>query len=119
MSDKKTKRKHTASLRRKTATMVFIISILLSVFAVVISIGSYSYKINQHYKDLAYDLAETAASQMSADDIVRYDNEVKKIGTYDDDKYWEDEAYKKEYDKKADALKDEKYQHMLKTLFDF
>ncbi len=119
MSDKKTKRKHTASLRRKTATMVFIISILLSVFAVVISIGSYSYMINQHYKDLAYDLAETAASQMSADDIVRYYNEVKKIGTYDDDKYWEDEAYKKEYDKKADALKDEKYQHMLKTLFDF
>ena len=115
---KKRKRKN-ISLRKKSVTVVLIASIVLSLIAVIISGGFYAYSTFNHYKELAEQLADTAASQLSAKDIVRYYDEVKLIGDYDDDKYWSDDAYRADYDKKANALKDEKYKQMLNTLFVF
>ena len=113
---KKRKRKN-ISLRKKSVTVVLIASIVLSLIAVIISGGFYAYSTFNHYKELAEQLADTAASQLSAKDIVRYYDEVKLIGDYDDDKYWSDDAYRADYDKKANALKDEKFKQMLNTLF--
>ena len=111
----KTKQK---SLRKKAVSVVLVGALILSFIAVLISGAFYSYNIFDHYKLLAEQLADTAASEMDANEIVRYYNEVKALG-YDDEKYNNDEAYQAEYDKKANALKDEKYQQMLDTLFIF
>lgn len=45
-------------------------------------------------------------------------NEAKQIGEYDEEKYWGDEAYRAEYNAKADAIKDDAYNEMLDMLFD-
>ena len=111
--------KRTKSLRNKSVTVVLIGAAVLSIIAVFISGSFYSYNMFSHYKMLAEQLADTAAYEMSAEDIVRYYDEVKNILPFDEDKYYSDEAYKAEYDKQANALKDEKYQQMLDTLFIF
>jgi sigma-B regulation protein RsbU (phosphoserine phosphatase) len=74
--------------------------------------------MDSHYKTLTSNLAKTAASQLNAEDLLRYYSAVKQIGAYDDDRYWGDEAYRAEYDAKADALKDERYYELLNTLFE-
>ena len=112
---KKSKNK---SLRKKTVSVVLAAAAILSILAVSISAAFYGYNMFSHYKLLAEQLADTAALEMSAEDIVRYYNEIKAIG-YDDEKYNSDEAYRARYDEQANALKDEKYQQMLNTLFIF
>ena len=112
-------KKKVVSLRKKSVTVVLAAAVILSFLAVSISGIYYSFSMFNHYKKLAEQLADTAAAQMSADDIVRYYNEVKTIGDFDEDKYWNDEAYRAEYDKKANALKDEKYKQMLNNLYIF
>ena len=109
--------KKTKSLRNKTVTVVLVGAMVLSVIAVIISGAFYSYNIFNHYKKLAEQLADTAAYEMSAEDIVRYYNKVKEIEPYDEDRYYSDEAYKVAYDEQANSIKDEKYQQMLDTLF--
>ncbi|MBE6741712.1 MAG: hypothetical protein E7570_05335 [Ruminococcaceae bacterium] len=106
------------SLRKKAVSVVLIAAAIFSVIAVSISAVFYGYNMFSHYKLLAEQLADTAASEMSAEDIVYYYNEAKALG-YDDDKYNNDEAYRKQYDEKANALKDETYEEMLNTLFIF
>ncbi|MBR6392284.1 MAG: PP2C family protein-serine/threonine phosphatase [Eubacterium sp.] len=119
MAKEKSREKRVVSLRTKTLTLVLLASIILSLVAVLISGITYGSTMYKHYKDLAEQLADTAAYQLSADDIVRYYNEVKKIGEFDEEKYESDKLYRTEYDKKAEALKDEKYNKMLNTLFIF
>ena len=116
--NKKTK-KAKSSLRNKAVSVVLIGATIISVIAVFISGSFYGYNMFNHYKKLAEQLADTAACEMSAEDIIRYYNEVKEIGPYDEDKYYSDEAYRAEYDKQVNALKDETYQQMLNTLFIF
>ena len=119
MANKKTKRKNRiVSLRFKSIAIILVFAIVLSVIAITISYNVYSNTMDEQYKRLSSNLAKTAASQLSAEDLERYYEEVKKIGTYDDEKYWGDEAYKAAYDAKADAIKDAKYYEMLDTLFE-
>ena len=107
------------SIRKKSVSVVLFATILLSAITVSISGIFYTYNMFDHYKLLAEQLADTSASLMSAEDIVRYYNEVKKIEPYDDDKYNSDEAYRLAFDEQVNAIKDEKYQQMLDTLFIF
>ena len=112
-------KKKSTSLRKKSVSVVLFATIIISLITVSVSGIFYSYNIFEHYKRLSEQLADTAASLMSAQDIVRYYNEVKKIGPYDDEKYNSDEAYRLAYDEEVNAIKDEKYQQMLDTLFVF
>ena len=114
----KKRKNRVLSLRFKSIAMILIAAVILSVISVTISYYVYSDSMDKHYMALSSNLAKTVASQLSAEDLERYYNEVKKIGAYDDDKYWDDEAYKAAYDAKADAIKDEKYYAMLDMLFD-
>ncbi len=116
---KKSKNRKNISLRKKAISLVLFAATLLSLITVSVSGIFYSFNMFDHYKLLAEQLADTAASMMSAEDITRYYNEVKQIGPYDDDKYNNDESYREAYDKKVNALKDEEYQQMLDTLFTF
>ena len=119
MKDEKSKKKKTVSLRKKSVSVVLLATVVISLITVSVSGIFYTKHIFEHYKSLAEQLADTAASMMSAEDISRYYSEVKQITPYDDDKYNNDEAYRAAYDKQANALKDEKYQQMLETLFVF
>ena len=118
MAKKRKKRNRVVSLRFKTVAVIFFAALVLTVIAVTISYRSYSKTMDDHYKTLASNLAKTAATQLDTDALLRYYDEVKKIGVYDEDKYWEDEEYKAEYDAKADAIKDDAYYEMLDMLFD-
>ena len=119
MAKREKKRKNRiASLRFKAVIVILISAIILAVIPLTISYNTYSATMEHHYKDLASNLAKTAATQLDADALTRYYEEVKTIGEYNDDKYWNDEAYRAEYDKKADAIKDEEYYEMLDMLFD-
>ncbi len=118
MEKKRNKRNRVASLRIKTVAVIFFAALVLTVIAVTISYRSYSKTMDDHYKTLASNLAKTAASQLDTDALLRYYDEVKKIGVYDEDRYWDDEEYRAEYDKKADAIKDDAYGEMLDMLFD-
>jgi len=115
----KNKKRKVTSLRKKSVTVVLIAALVLAVIAVTISGAFYSYNMFGHYKQLAEQLADTSASLMSAEDIKHYYTEVKKLEPYDDEKYNSDEAYRKEYDEKVNAIKDDKYQEMLDILFTF
>ncbi|MBQ9879820.1 MAG: hypothetical protein IJM45_05230, partial [Clostridia bacterium] len=112
------KKNRVASLRLKTVVVIVLATLILSALAVTISYRVYSDTMDNHYITLTSNLAKTAASQLDAGDLMRYYDAVKQIGTYDDERYWNDEAYRAEYDAKADALKDERYYEMLDTLFD-
>ena len=114
----KVKKNRIISLRFKTIAVILIAAIILSSIAVTISYHVYSNTMDNHYKTLATNLAQTAATQLDTDALQRYYDEVKQIGEYDDDLYWEDEEYRAEYDAKAEAIKDEQYFEMLDTLFD-
>ncbi len=118
MTKEKQRKNRIVSLRFKTVAVILIAAIVLSAIAVIVSYNVYSTTMDRHYKTLASNLAKTAATQLNAEDLLRYYEEVKKIGTYDDDKYWNDEAYRASYDQKAEAIKDEQYQRMLATLFE-
>ena len=117
---KKTKQKQTrlVSLRFKTVVVIIFTSLILSAIAVTISYNVYSTTMDDHYKKLTSNLAKTAASQLDADDLLRYYDAVKQIGTYDEQKYRSDEKYRADYDAKAEDIKDDEYYRMLDTLFD-
>ncbi len=112
------KKKRLISLRFKTVAMILVIAIVLSVVAVTISYQRYSSAMDKHYKTLASNLATTAVTQLDADALLYYYNEVKKIGAFDNDRYVSDVTYQAEFDVKAESLKDDKYYEMLDTLFD-
>ena len=119
MADKEKKMKNRiVSLRLKAIAVVLVAAVVLSVIAVTISYNVYSSTIDEHFKTLASNLAKTAVTQLDTDDLLRYYDEIKKAGSYDDEKYGNDEKYKAEYDKKAEAVKDEEYYKTLDTLFD-
>ena len=127
MAAKKSKKKfRVVSLRFKTVVVIILAALILSAIAVTISYRVYSTTMDEHYKTLASNLAKTAASQLDPDDLNRYYEEVKAIGEYDALKYegdYEngikpDAAYVAEYDAKADAIKDERYNEMLDVLFE-
>ncbi len=115
---KKKRRNRIASLRFKTVAVILIAAVILSAIAVTISYKVYSNTMDNHYKTVASNLAKTAGTQLDTDALLRYYSEIKKLEPYDDDKYWDDEEYRAQYDEKADALKDEAYYQMLDTLFD-
>nr|MCR5207001.1 PP2C family protein-serine/threonine phosphatase [Eubacterium sp.] len=115
---KKESNKKVISLRKKSVRLVLVATIMLSFIAVTISGAYYTVKMFDHYKALTVQLADTAASMLSAEDIVRYYNGVKNV-EFDEDKYYSDDAYRKEYDKKVEAVKDDNYRDMLNTLYLF
>ena len=115
---KKTKRYRVISLRVKTVAVIILAALVLSAISVTISYRVYSTTMDEHYKAVTTNLARTAATQLDPAALLRYYDEARLIGTYDDDRYENDEAYRAEYDAKAEAIKDEEYQRMLDILFD-
>ena len=118
MSKPKNRKKRRASLRVKTIAVVVLTALVLTVISVAISYRQYSTTMFEHYKRLTSNLAKTAATQLSAEDLMRYYDAVRQIGAYDDERYENDEAYRAEYDEQAEAIKDARYYEMLDILFD-
>ena len=106
------------SLRFKAVAIILVFAVVLSAIAIAISYNYYSKTMFNHYEELASNVAKSVAVQLDSDELLRYYNEVKKVGVYDDEKYENDEAYRAEYDKKVNALKDESYNKTLNFLFD-
>lgn len=115
---KKTKRYRVISLRVKTVAVIILAALVLSAISVTISYRVYSTTMDEHYKAVTTNLARTAATQLDPAALLRYYDEARQIGTYDDDRYENDGAYRADYDAKAEAIKDEEYQRMLDILFD-
>ena len=107
------------SLRLKTVAAIIVAAFVLSFVSVTVSYHVYSSTMDDHYKMLASNLAKTVASMLNPDDLLRYYSEAKAIGAYDDEKYWNDEAYRADFDAQADAIKDANYYETLDTLFKF
>ena len=119
LSEKAHKRNYRLlSLRLKAVLMIVLAAIILSIIAIAISYRVYSRTMDGHYMTLTSNLAKTAASQLSAEDLARYYEEVKEIGEYDDDKYENDDTYRARYDAQADSLKDDRYLEMQDVLLD-
>ena len=118
MNQSKKRKNRVISLRFKTVAVIIFAALILSAIAVTISYNVYSDTMDDHYKTLTSNLAKTAASQLDPEALVRYYNEVKQIGEYDEEKYQNDENYRAGYDAKANALKDDDYLRMLNILFD-
>lgn len=118
MSKSNKKKSRLVSLRFKTVAVIIFTALVLTTIAVTISYRVYSSTMDNHYKTLSSNLAKTAASQLDAEALLRYYDAVKQIGEYDDAKYWSDVSYKDEYDRKANAIKDDLYYEMLDVLFD-
>ena len=118
MTQRKKRKNRVASLQVKTVATIIIAALILSFIVITISYRVYSSTMDTHYKTLTSNLAKTAASQLSAEDLLRYYDAVKRVGVYDDDQYWSDEEYRAEYDAKADAIKDDRYYELLDTLFE-
>ena len=118
MSEPRTRKNRLVSLRFKSVMSIVLTALILSVIAVTVSYHVYSTTMDDHYKTLTSNLAKTAASQLEAADLLRYYEEVKAIGEYDDNRYNTDEAYRKDYDLKAEALKDDRYMEMMHVLYE-
>ncbi len=117
MKSRMKKKYRLVSLRLKSVAVMVLAALLLSVISITLSYRTYKSTMDEHYKTLTSHLAKTAASELNAEDLLRYYNAVKQIGEYDEDKYQNDPEYRADYDAKADALKDERYEKMLATLF--
>ncbi len=78
------KRKFRPSLRLKTILMLIIIVSLVASISIVISYNAYANTMDNHYKTLASNIANTAASLMDADSIEKYADTLET-----DDKYFE------------------------------
>ena len=118
MSQTEKRQYRVVSLQFKTVAVIVVAALILSSIVVTISYRVYSSAMDSHYKTLTSNLAKTAVSQLSAEDLLRYYSAVKQIGAYDEESYQNNEAYRAAYDAKADAIKDERYYEMLDTLFD-
>ncbi len=114
----KKKKNRLISLRLKTVLTIILAALILSVIAVTISYRVYSTTMDEHYKTVTSNLAKTAATQLSAEDLLRYYDAVREIGPFDEDRYENDAAYRADYDAKADAVKDPRYYELLDILFD-
>ena len=117
MSTKKRKNR-ILSLRTKTVAMIVFAVLVLSLISVAISYRAYSSTMDEQYKTLTSNLAKTVASQLDAEDLMRYYDAVRQIGAYDDDRYQNDPDYRADYDAKADAVKDARYEEIMDMLFD-
>lgn len=60
------------SLRIKTVTAIVLMSLLISAAAIILSYLTYARTMDDHYKDLAVNLAYTAAAMVDADRVQRY-----------------------------------------------
>lgn len=114
----KNKKNRLVSVRVKLVSLMVAASLILSIALAAISYRVYKTTMDGHYKMLTSNLAKTAASQLDADALMYYYDAVKQIGEYDEERYQNDEAYRTDYDTKADAIKDEHYDRMLNTLFE-
>ncbi|MCR5782765.1 MAG: PP2C family protein-serine/threonine phosphatase [Clostridia bacterium] len=117
MSETK-KKQRVASLRTKSVLIIVAASAILSAILVSISYHTYASTMDDHYRKLTSDLAKTAASQLDADELMRYYNEAKQLGEFDADRYKNDGKYRADFDARADALKDAEYERMMDILRD-
>ena len=101
---KKTKRYRVISLRVKTVAVIILAALVLSAISVTISYRVYSTTMDEHYKAVTTNLARTAATQLDPAALLRYYDEARQIGTYDDDRYENDGADRADYDAKAEAI---------------
>ena len=115
---KRKKQYRVISLRLKTVAVIVLAALILSAISVTISYNVYSSTMDEHYKTVTTNLARTAATQLDPDALLRYYDEARQLGTYDDDRYKNDEAYRADYDAGAEAIKDGEYNRMLEILFD-
>ena len=78
------------SLRFKAVAIILVFAVVLSAIAIAISYNYYSKTMFNHYEELASNVAKSVAVQLDSDELLRYYNEVKKVGVYDDEKYEND-----------------------------
>ena len=115
---RKKRKNRVVSLRFKIVAGIVLAELVLSAVAIAVGYEAYSSDMNDHYIALSSGLANTAASQLDADEILHYYEEIKKAGEFDAEKYENDEGYRADFDAKADAIKDEDYYKMLGVLRD-
>ncbi len=71
------------SLRTKTLALVIVIVLLLSATVITISYGVYTRTMDEHYRNIASNIAKTAASQMDGDRMAWYAKTLQKDEAYD------------------------------------
>lgn len=104
------------SLKIKTSLMVAFVALALTCTSVIISYRVYSDTMDGHYKTLAMNIAQTAASIVDADQVKNYTSQVMKIyeqnrgPEFQTDEEWE------EYFQQYRVIEDEDYIRLKQTL---
>ncbi|MDO4338831.1 MAG: PP2C family protein-serine/threonine phosphatase [Eubacteriales bacterium] len=104
------------SIRKKSVLLILFIVILLTTGMTSISYNIYARTMDEHYRNLAMNVAKTTVSVVDHRQIQRYVEGVAEIYLQNPAPVWEDagqeEAYLAEYDK----IKDTEYQELYETL---
>lgn len=104
------------SLKIKTSLMVALVALALTCTSVIISYRVYSGTMDGHYKTLAMNIAQTAASMVDADQVKNYTSQVMKI--YEQNvapKFQTEEEWDK-YFQQYRVIEDEDYTRLKQTL---
>lgn len=104
------------SLKIKTGLMVALVALALTCTSVIISYRVYSGTMDGHYKTLAMNIAQTAASMVDADQVKNYTSQVMKIyeqnvaPEFQTDEEWD------QYFQQYRVIEDEGYTRLKQTL---
>lgn len=104
------------NLKAKIILAICAIAVVLSTVTVIISYETYVSSFDEHYQELAWNVASTAASLVDADTVEEFKDEVMEIYNQDVAPEFETEEEYIAYLSQYESLLDEDYEAILSTL---
>lgn len=104
------------NLKKKMTLAIITIAVLLSASTVFISYETYSNSFDEHYQDLSWNIASTAAQMVNAEAVEEFKNEVFEIYSQEIAPEFETEDEYYEYLSQYESLLDEDYYEIFETL---
>lgn len=104
------------SLGKKAVIGILIMAFILSGMMIMISYTMYSSTMDQHYRQLSMNVAQTTAHVVNAEDIKRYKDEVYAIYSKNPAPKFKDEKEEQAYLAQFEGIKDDKFKVLYDTL---
>jgi sigma-B regulation protein RsbU (phosphoserine phosphatase) len=104
------------SFLQKTICAILMLTLVLAAVAMTVSYRTYSTSMDEHYKTMSSNVAQTTASVLDTDQIQRYTDSVVALYLENPLPDFADAAEEKTYLGQYDHLKDEGYEQLFHTL---
>lgn len=104
------------SLKRKVGMLAAVMALVLTAASGIVSYRIYAQTMDQHYKQLAMNIAQTAADMVDAEQVDRYAKEVLSLYWKDPMPEWESGQEAEAYFEQYLSIQDEDYSGLMEIL---